>query len=80
MLDETMADSLMEILRIKNKRVIDRVINTIAENETLDDLDTSDIFTRCLDAFDVPDEDRGELMTSYNEIITGLMEEDKNAE
>ena len=80
MLDETMADSLMEILRIKNKRVIDRVINTIAENETLDDLDTGDIFTRCLDAFDVPDEDRGELMTSYNEIITGLMEEDKNAE
>lgn len=80
MLDETMADSLMEILRIKNKRVIDRVISNIAEEETLDDLDTGDVFTRCLDAFDVLPEERVELTASYNEIVTALLEEDKNAE
>jgi DNA repair protein SbcD/Mre11 len=80
MLDETMADSAMEIRRIKNKRVIDRVISTIKEGETLDDMNVNDVFERCLKTFDVPDEDRDELTASYNEIINGLLEEDKNAE
>ncbi len=80
MLDEALADSAMEIRRIKNRRVMDRVISTIAEDETLDDLDAGDVFTRCLDAFDVPDEDREELTASYNEVIKSLHEEDVNAE
>ena len=80
MLDEAMADSAMEIRRIKNRRVMDRVISTVAEGESLDDLDAGDVFTRCLDAFEVPDEDRGELTVSYNEIIKDLMEEDRHAE
>jgi exonuclease SbcD len=79
-LDEVMADSAMEIRRIKNRRVMERVISTVAEDETLDDLDAGDVFTRCLDAFEVPDEDRDELTVSYNEIIKDLMEEDINAE
>lgn len=78
MLDEAMADSAMEIRRIKNRRVMDRVISTVAEDETLDDLDAGDVFTRCLDAFEVPDEDREELTISYNEIIKSLHEEDVN--
>ena len=80
MLDETLADSSMEIRRIKNRRLIDRVISAISEDETLDDLDAGDVFTRCLDAFEVPDEDREELTVSYNEIIKSLDEEDVNAE
>ena len=78
--DEAMSDSAMEIRRIKNRRIMDRVISTVAEDETLDDLDAGDVFTRCLDAFEVPDEDREELTVSYNEIIKDLMEEDTNAE
>ncbi|HCD37040.1 MAG TPA: exonuclease subunit SbcD [Chlorobium sp.] len=80
MLDEAMADSAMEIRRIKNRRVMERVMSTIAEDETLDDLDAGDVFTRCLDTFEVPDEDRVELTVSYNEIIKDLREEDVNAE
>ncbi len=79
-LDETLAGSAMEIRRIKNRRLIDRVIGTIDENETLDDLNVNDVFERCLDAFDVPDEDREELTASHNEIIKSLDEEDVNAE
>jgi exonuclease SbcD len=79
-LNETLADSFMEIRRIKNRRLIDRVIGTIDEDETLDDLNVNDVFERCLDAFDVPDEDREELTVSYNEIIKSLDEEDVNAE
>lgn len=80
LLNEALADSAMEIRRIKNKRVMDRVIIAIAEDETLDDLDTGDVFIRCLDAFDVPDEDREELTVSYNEVIKSLHEEDLNVE
>ncbi|WP_319549508.1 exonuclease SbcCD subunit D C-terminal domain-containing protein [Desulfogranum marinum] len=79
-LDEALADSAMEIRRIKNKRVLDRLISAIDENETLDDLNAGDVFTSCLDAFDVPDEDREELTISYNEIIQSLDEEDVNVE
>jgi len=79
-LDEALVDSSMEIRRIKDRRLIDRVIGTIDENETLADLNVNDVFERCLDAFDVPDEDREELTASYNEIIKSLDEEDVNEE
>lgn len=80
MLDEALAESAMEIRRIKNKRLIDRVLSTIAKDETLDDLDAGDVFARCLDAFDVPDEEREGLTESYNEIIKDLLEDDSDAE
>ena len=77
-MDEALTGTAMEIRRIKNKRIVDRVISGIAENETLDDLDAGDVFIRCLDANEVPDEDREELTVSYNEIIKSLHEEDIN--
>lgn len=79
MLNEAMTGTSMEIRRIKNKRVIDRVIGAIHEHETLDDLDVNDVFERCLDTFDVPSADRAELTGLYHEIIRDLQEEDKNA-
>jgi exonuclease SbcD len=79
-LEEALADSSMEIRRIKNKQITDQVIYAIQENETLDDLDVNDVFDRCLDTFDVPHEDRVELIDTYNEIIKSFHEEDTNAE
>jgi len=70
----------MEIRRIKNRRVMDQVINSISEDETLDDLDSEDVFIRCMDAFEVPDEAREELTASYKEIIRFIDEEDVYAE
>lgn len=78
--EEALTDSPMEIRRIKNKQIIDRVINSIQEDETLDDLDEVDVFLRCLDAFEVPDENRDGLITSYQEIINSIHEEDINEE
>jgi exonuclease SbcD len=80
MLNDTLADSSMEIRRIKNRRIMDKVISTLTDDETLDTLDASDVFTRCLDAFNVPDEDREELTASYNELIKSFHEDDINAE
>lgn len=80
MLDEAISTSSMEIRRVKNMRVMDRVASIVAEDETLDDLDVGDVFVRCLDAAKIPDEDREELLASYNEIIKDLREDDVHAE
>ena len=77
---DLLSGSAMEIRRIKNRQITDRVINIASRNETLDDLDHSDIFNRCLDAFEVPAEDRAELIISYNEIIREMHEDDANAD
>lgn len=76
--EEAMAGSAMEIRQMKNRRVMERVIGMAREEETLDDLDAGDVFTRCLDAFEVPADDRKELTLSYNEILKSLDEEDVN--
>ncbi len=79
-IEEALAGSAMEVRRIKNKRVIDRVIQSIREDETLDDLDPGDVFNRCLDLFDVPHDDRNDLVASYNEILYSFHGQDVNAE
>ncbi len=77
---DAVADSAMEIRRIKNRRVMEGIIKRAAEEETLDDLDADDVFVRCLDAFEVPHEDRAELTETYNEILMDLEGDDRNAE
>lgn len=79
-LDEAIEGSLMEIRRIKNRLVMNRVINATAEEETLDDLNPSDVFIRCLNAHEVPESDRKELVACYDEIVKLIHEEDVNAE
>jgi exonuclease SbcD len=80
LIDETAAESSMEIRRIKNKRVTDRVISRTNEAETLDDLDVNEVFIRCLDTYDVPEEERPDIIQTYKEIIKSLQEDDINAE
>lgn len=78
-LEESAAGSAMEILRIKNKQIREHVINSIADNEILDDLNVDDVFLRCLDAALVGDEDRKDLLVAYHEVIQSLQEKDVNA-
>ena len=80
LIDLALEGSSMEIRRIKNKRIMDRVINKIQEDETLDDLNVNDVFERCLDVNDVPANDRHEMINIYNEIVKSIQEEDINAE
>lgn len=44
------AESLVEILRIKNTRISEQVLQPLQLGESLDDLDTSEVFERCLQA------------------------------
>ncbi len=80
MIDETVSGSAMEIRRVKNRVVMDRVIRMGKEEETLDDLEPADVFTRCLDVFEVPEEDREELTASYNLIVQSIYEDDKHVD
>lgn len=77
MICEALVGSEMEICRIKDKRVADRVISSIQEEETLDDLDAKDVFSRCLDAFDVSEDDRDGLTEGYYEILQSIYDEDE---
>lgn len=79
-IDEALEGSEMEVCRIKNSRLMDKVINAMSDDETLDDLNENDIFERCLDSNDIPQESRAELLNSYHEIIHSLQTEDSKAE
>jgi len=80
LINEAIGDTGIEILRVKNKRAVEQVISRICENETLDDLDVNDVFIRCLDTYEVSEDERPALIQPYKEIVKSLHEEDTNAE
>ncbi len=79
-LDQALAGSRLVIIRIRNRRFIDRIISRTTAGETLEDLDVHEVFERCLEAFAVPAEERDGLRASYREIVTELREGDIRAE
>ena len=79
-LEAAITDTQMEILRVKNSRIIDRVLGQIHEEETLDDLNVNDVFERCLAVHEVPDDQRPELLRAYQETLSSLYEDDLQAE
>lgn len=78
--DEALNNSELEVLRIKNRRLMERVIHSEMDEETLDDLNPDDVFARCLTAFEVDESEQEELISAYQEIIQELQDNDKNAE
>ncbi|MGB3212845.1 MAG: exonuclease SbcCD subunit D C-terminal domain-containing protein [Desulforhopalus sp.] len=78
-IEGSVSGTAMEIRRIKNKLLTDRVMGGISDDETLDDLDANDVFTRCLDAYNVPAEERPELIRAYGEVLHDFLHEDKNS-
>lgn len=79
-LEAAISGTQMEILRIKNNRIIDRVLGQLREEETLDDLNVNDVFERCLTVHDVPEDQRPELLRAYQETVSSLYEDDVQAE
>ncbi|MCX5819007.1 MAG: exonuclease SbcCD subunit D C-terminal domain-containing protein [Deltaproteobacteria bacterium] len=75
-LDEAAAESGIEILRIKNNRVLERALSGTGAEETLDDLDVTEVFKRCLQAHEVPEDQQPVLLGAYREVIVFLREAD----
>jgi exonuclease SbcD len=79
-LDEAVEGTGIEILRVRNNRMMERAMSGKTGDETLDDLNVTDVFERCLEAHDVSQERRPALLSAYREIIVSLDERDLRAE
>ncbi len=79
-LEELVSESKLEILRIRNNRVVETALGKMREDETLDDLDVHDVFLRCLDSHDIPAEQRDVLIDAYREVVREVEEGDRREE
>jgi exonuclease SbcD len=79
-LDEAVQGTAIEILRVKNNRVVEHALNRMTDAETLDELDITEVFERCLETNEIPREQRPALTNAYKEIILSLHETDPRAE
>jgi exonuclease SbcD len=78
--EELIKETGLEILRIKNRTIASLALAPLAENESLDELDDSEVFSRCLDANDITEpEERTILTETYREAIGSMSSEDSNA-
>ena len=79
-IDAATAGTELAVLRVKNSRIIDRVLGQLHEQETLDDLDVNEVFERCLNQHEVSDEQRPALVHAYREIVQTIHEDDSQAQ
>ena len=69
-----------EVLKIKNTRTYNKVLNQQQTSETLQDLNEMEVFERCLAINEVPDMQKDSLRDAYGQILYNLRHEDKQAE
>lgn len=79
-LEQAVAGTGLEILRVRNDRLIERTLGRGHEAETLDDLDVDDVFDRCLTAHAIPDDQQPELRQLYREMVASLQTDDLREE
>jgi exonuclease SbcD len=79
-LETAVAGTAMEILLTRNNRIVDKVMSRINDEETLYDLKVEEVFERCLEVNKIPDEQRLELRSAYQETIASLDNDDVKAE
>ncbi|MDD4557872.1 MAG: exonuclease SbcCD subunit D C-terminal domain-containing protein [bacterium] len=79
-IDAAVSGTGLEVLRVRNNRIIDRVLNQAHDNEMLNELNVNDVFERCLALHEVPKEQWPELLHTYQEAVMSLYEEDAEAE
>ncbi len=66
----------LEVLSIRNPRAVDRALAQMHAGEALEELDEEEVFRRCLQVRQVPEEQHGDLLACYREILLTLHEED----
>ncbi len=78
--NDQIKDSNLQALLIKNRQIELQVLLRANNTETLEDLDTQDVFMRCLTANDISEGDKADLLLCYNEILAEMANNDFNAE
>ena len=69
-----------EVLKIKNTRTYNKVLNQQQISETLQDLNEQEVFERCLATHNIPDEQKLTLREAYGQIVYDLHHTDTQAE
>jgi len=77
----TMVEGLScEVLKIKNTRTYNKVLNKDQSTETLQDLNEKEVFERCMAINDVPDSQKESLLDAYQQILHNIYHKDSQAE
>ena len=76
---EIVADSPVEILRLSNRRLMETALAQTHEAESLDSLSVDDVFERCLDANEIAESERTALRATYRHALNSLNNDDPNA-
>ena len=79
-LQSAIEGSQLEILRVRNNRIINRIVNQIDDGGTLEELSINEVFEHCLSTSAIPEKQRMELRHTYQETLVSFDEEDINAE
>lgn len=71
---ELVKDSRLEVLRIKNQQKRDQVMQSQRMDESLEELNPTQVFERCLIAHQVIEEQKPMLWSRYTEVLESLQE------
>jgi exonuclease SbcD len=78
-IDENTEGSEIEVLRIKNDRVSAKIIGQQeaehAMHADLDDMNEVEVFKKCMEANDIPDNQQKDLMDAFAQIIKDMQEQ-----
>ncbi|AWB34439.1 exonuclease SbcCD subunit D C-terminal domain-containing protein [Orrella marina] len=77
--EQAVADSPVEVLRVKVNGRSNPAMTSARQQESLEDLTPMDVFERCLEAYQVPDEQRSEMRHTYQEALALLEPVDEQA-
>ena len=69
--------SKIEILRVMSQSILPHEFTVDLHQDTLDSLTELEVFRRCLDNYEIPENERKELEISFLEIFQALQEEDE---
>ena len=79
-LEDAIVGSDLEILRVKNTRLVERFLGQLQVDETLDEMDVDEVFRRCLQLHEIPPSQWSELERSFHETLASLQNADSRAE
>ena len=79
LLDEALAGSNMELLRVRNQSALAYHIPTPRPEDSLDQFSPTQVFERCLASHEVAPADSEQLLACYQEILQELQDSDSKA-
>ncbi len=79
-LERCIEGTSLEILRIRNPLALSQRLSGLPEESRLAELDPREIFARCLEAHNIPEEERSQKMDFFSAALRDMQEEDSQAE